>query len=215
MQVPSCFVEKTDWSFHRNINTCGWNVGCHISPVLGWPRAVPESVIPVHWLIVASEWTDSEMWSGRMCIYSQCQCQCQVVRMITIEAWYATLIARFMGPTWGPPGADRTQVGPMLTPWTLLSGYHSDSLQHLQWQLNSGQHDYIHVYTDAYIMSCVITLGKLTLIQAQTNNYVHYKVWYEITYPFRQIITSIIKCGMKLLIHSQTSTVQPLKFVNG
>ena len=31
------------------------------------------------------------------------------------------MIARFMGPTWGPSGADRTQVGPMLAPWTLLS----------------------------------------------------------------------------------------------
>ena len=31
-------------------------------------------------------------------------------------------IARFMGPTWGPSGADSTQVGPMLAPWTLLSG---------------------------------------------------------------------------------------------
>ena len=28
----------------------------------------------------------------------------------------ATLIARRMGPTWGPPGADRTQVGLMLAP---------------------------------------------------------------------------------------------------
>ena len=27
-----------------------------------------------------------------------------------------------MGLTWGPSGADRTQVGPMLAPWTLLSG---------------------------------------------------------------------------------------------
>ena len=27
-----------------------------------------------------------------------------------------------MRPTWGPSGADRTQVGPMLAPWTLLSG---------------------------------------------------------------------------------------------
>ena len=27
-----------------------------------------------------------------------------------------------MGPTWGPSGADRIQVGPMLAPWTLLSG---------------------------------------------------------------------------------------------
>ena len=34
-----------------------------------------------------------------------------------------TMIARFMGPTWGPSGADRTQVGPRLAPWTLLSGY--------------------------------------------------------------------------------------------
>ena len=33
-----------------------------------------------------------------------------------------SLIARFMGPTWGPSGADRTQVGPMLAPWILLSG---------------------------------------------------------------------------------------------
>ena len=27
-----------------------------------------------------------------------------------------------MGPTWGSPGATWTQVGPMLAPWTLLSG---------------------------------------------------------------------------------------------
>ena len=33
-----------------------------------------------------------------------------------------TLIARFMGPAWGPPGAVRTQGGPMLATRTLLSG---------------------------------------------------------------------------------------------
>ena len=33
-----------------------------------------------------------------------------------------TLIARVMGPTWVPPGADRTHVGPMWATWTLLSG---------------------------------------------------------------------------------------------
>ena len=32
------------------------------------------------------------------------------------------LIARFMGPTWGPSGTDRSQVGHILAPWTLLSG---------------------------------------------------------------------------------------------
>ena len=31
-------------------------------------------------------------------------------------------IAMFMGPTWGPPGSCRPQMGPMLAPWTLLSG---------------------------------------------------------------------------------------------
>ena len=34
-----------------------------------------------------------------------------------------THIAMFMGPTWGPPGSCSPQMGPMLAPWTLLSGY--------------------------------------------------------------------------------------------
>ena len=34
-----------------------------------------------------------------------------------------TLIAKFVGLTWGPTGANRTQVGPMVAPWTLLSEY--------------------------------------------------------------------------------------------
>ena len=31
-------------------------------------------------------------------------------------------VARFMGPTWGPPGSCRPQMGPMLVPWTFRSG---------------------------------------------------------------------------------------------
>ena len=39
------------------------------------------------------------------------------------------LIARFMEPSWGPSGACRTQVGPMLAPWRLLSGnYINDNI---------------------------------------------------------------------------------------
>ena len=34
-----------------------------------------------------------------------------------------SLITSFRGPTWGPSGADRTQAGPMLAPWTLLPGF--------------------------------------------------------------------------------------------
>ena len=37
-------------------------------------------------------------------------------------------IARFMGPTWGPPGSCRPPMGPMFAPWTLLSGmWYQDS----------------------------------------------------------------------------------------
>ena len=33
-----------------------------------------------------------------------------------------TQIVKFMGPTWGPPGSCRPQMGPILATWTLLSG---------------------------------------------------------------------------------------------
>ena len=54
------------------------------------------------------------------CIYS-CPSSLWCKAIFRLNADY-TLIARFMGPTWGPSGANRTQVGPMLAPWTLLSG---------------------------------------------------------------------------------------------
>ena len=47
------------------------------------------------------------------------------------------LIARFMGPTWGPSGADRTQVGPMLAPWNLLSGSIYFRVAALEWVKSS------------------------------------------------------------------------------
>ena len=54
-----------------------------------------------------------------------------------LSSWQSTsncilsLIARFMGSTWGPSGADRTQVGPMLAPWTLLFGLWWNEFKHL------------------------------------------------------------------------------------
>ena len=42
-------------------------------------------------------------------------------------------IARFMGITLGSSGADRTQVGPMLAPWTLLSGLSLPSVPLSNW----------------------------------------------------------------------------------
>ena len=39
----------------------------------------------------------------------------------------STQIAKFMGPTWVPPGSCRPQMDPMLAPWTLLSGNIGDT----------------------------------------------------------------------------------------
>ena len=61
--------------------------------------------------------------------------------------WCTPQIAKLMGPTWGPHGSCRPQMGPMLAPWTLLSGtlcallctvglwtYHAKSL-HWHWEI--------------------------------------------------------------------------------
>ena len=47
---------------------------------------------------------------------------CQRNFVLTRNGWDCAQIARFMGPTWGPPGSCRPQMGPMLSPWTLPSG---------------------------------------------------------------------------------------------
>ena len=53
-------------------------------------------------------------------------------------------IAKFTGPTWGPPGSCRPQMGPMLVPWTLLSGL---------WMSYSAQHNSKFTYL-SYKMIC-------------------------------------------------------------
>ena len=53
-----------------------------------------------------------------------------------------------MGPTWGQSGTDRTQVGPMLATWTLLSGnfWHNIKLHfQVQTDLNADTSPIQHV----------------------------------------------------------------------
>ena len=42
-----------------------------------------------------------------------------------------TQIAKFMEPTWGPPGSCRPQMGPILAHWTLLSGNITHQMCHV------------------------------------------------------------------------------------
>ena len=70
-------------------------------------------------------------------------------------------IAKFMGPTWGPPGSCRPQMGPMLAPWTLLSGiwmYFNQVFQPTDWILSSLPWKELSRYqrlldTDRYMMT--------------------------------------------------------------
>ena len=57
-------------------------------------------------------------------------------------------IARFMGPTWGPSGADRTHVGPMVAQWTLLSGcwWSHDDAKGLDHRKRTFWHRYLGIF---------------------------------------------------------------------
>ena len=58
----------------------------------------------IKWLYI---WIVEDMWN-KLCSLRVRHLQSQI-------AW-------FMGTAWGPPGSCRPQMGPMLAPWTLLSG---------------------------------------------------------------------------------------------
>ena len=78
------------------------------------------------------------------------------------STYSSMMIARFMGPTWGPPGADRTLVGPMLAPWTLLSGLSSRIFEIRSYDSSSW-----HVYgarTYFWINRCHGTRARIGLI---------------------------------------------------
>ena len=53
-------------------------------------------------------------------------CGCRIFKWVA-TTWLlnrvaGSQIAKFMGPTWGPPGSWRPHMGLMLAPWNLLSG---------------------------------------------------------------------------------------------
>ena len=47
---------------------------------------------------------------------------CTLCKLGSTSIMIGSQIAKFMGPTWGPPGSCRPQMGSMLAPWALLSG---------------------------------------------------------------------------------------------
>ena len=94
---------------HLKMSSAKWRSFCLGLNVLNQQQheaccclAIFNSYIPLFMHVHCFEWLFIKLCVQQICIIS--------------------LIARFMGPTWGPSGADRTQVGPLLAQWTLLSG---------------------------------------------------------------------------------------------
>ena len=63
-----------------------------------------------------------------------------------------TQIVKFMGPTWGPPGCCRSQMGPLLAPWILLSGYLE--IHSCHWLLSARDLIYGMTHAVEYICRC-------------------------------------------------------------
>ena len=72
-----------------------------------------------------------------------------------------------MGPTWGPPGSDRTQMGTVLAPWTLLSGDAEERIPS------------IHVYQDTHKV-CTIGEKQDWRILRLRRHVIHVCVVYEL-----------------------------------
>ena len=114
----------------------------YIFMTVDWSLLVPRIVVCVwHQSII---WTNAEIlstyFSGRLLeiktislkkslwkchfkilptILSRSQC---VKSLLRYRVQFPTEIAMFMGPTWGPSGSCRSQMGPMMASWTVLSG---------------------------------------------------------------------------------------------
>ena len=72
-----------------------------------------------------------------------------------------TQITKFMGPTWGPSGADRTQTGLMLAPCALLSGEHHGYMSFCIWQKIERLSGCISLNKLFQPTGCVVCLSRL------------------------------------------------------
>ena len=99
--------------------------------------------------------------------------------------------SKFTGPTWVPSDADRTQVGPMLTPWTLLSGMEHPyiSLYHFMVDLNEIVRQlYISIYQRNIVIQFSThcrEIARWSLFQAYLNATVKFLIYTDILiYPY-------------------------------
>ena len=100
-------------------NLCHYLMLCHVSGLGEWGRHLPN-----HFIHKSLTINHSGNKHPQAVLHIQCiLCAATGISGLLLSCyWLTPLVSRFMGPTWGPSRADRTQVGPMLAPWTLPSG---------------------------------------------------------------------------------------------
>ena len=110
----------------------------------------------------------------------------------------ADLIARFMGPTWGPSGAGRTQVEPVLAPLTLLYG--RSNVQHSHCILCRKSHK---LYID--LSSCIHILILFGVSKNNKGNFIphiydarHLIVIYKSYRGMAKITNVAINCTLSI-----------------
>ena len=134
---------------------------------------------------------------------------------------------RFMGPTWDPPGSCRPQVGPMLVPWTLLSGTlwtwvnstSNQPQQHNKVQnvfltlgkyCTNNMYIYIHILY-LYMYTCKhIIYDDFGARMAGTTNYMPHYLWDVITCPCPKFL---LLASTLAIIQQSTEQAQSLKCV--
>ena len=93
---------------------------------------------------------------------------------------YSCQIARFVGPTWNPPGDDRTQVGPMLAPWPLLSGmFHHNELQ----QICLGTSDFTYMKIIFVDFTWINAFDKSQMDTILYQFEIDFPLWKRLKYP--------------------------------
>ena len=96
------------------------------------------------------------------------------------EPWVGSQIAKFMGPTWGPPGSCRPQMGPMLAPWTLLLGL----------VMMKAGHGFTFCITDPLCEESTSYYTKIAFLRVHTQfimiAYIYYFISYTLWWAHKQ-----------------------------
>ena len=116
----ACLTACTGWLQHDSSKLCitGFGEGIH-----WWPVNFTHKGSMTHWTCPCHDVSMLPYIHQNLKIILMPILSSLVTMEVSIMT-NAAQIARFMAPTWAPPGSCRPQTGPMLVPWTLLSGWH-------------------------------------------------------------------------------------------